>query len=139
MKEKIKSFFNALDKNNMHLVDEFYDSQMKFEDPLGKHEGVKAMKEYYEKLYKNVTEIRFDFGNIVQDGQSYFAPWTMHFSAKGLAGGKLISVEGGSLIKFSTQSGKAIYHRDYFDMGAFIYEHIPVVKSAIGFIKKKLK
>ena len=47
--------------------------------------------------------------------------------------GKMFEVIGGSEIHF--KDGLVIYHRDYFDMGEFIYERI----SVIGFIVKKIK
>jgi len=31
-----------------------------------------------------------------------------------------------------------IYHRDYFDMGAFVYENIPVLGSVVRYTKKRL-
>lgn len=138
MKEKIEKFFNELRSDTMHTVDEFYAENIHFEDPLGEIRGRSAMRAYYEKLYRNVIDIRFDFKNILADGSSYFAPWTMEFRSKALKKGSPISVEGGSLIRFNSQN-QAEFHRDYFDMGAFIYEHIPVLRASVAFVKNRLK
>jgi hypothetical protein len=41
-------------------------------------------------------------------------------------------------IRFGGNQGKVIYHRDYFDMGAFIYERVPVLDRVIAYVKGKL-
>ena len=57
---------------------------------------------------------------------------------KSLNAGKPIAVDGVSVIKVGGMQGKVIYHRDYFDMGAFIYEHIPLLGNVIKGIKAKM-
>lgn len=118
----------------MKLVDEFYHPQVEFIDPVGSLKGSDKMKAYYEGLYKNVKEIRFEFTNFVESGDQVVAIWKMHLKTDKLNGGESYAVDGNSVVRFD-QSGKAIYHRDYFDMGDFVYERIPVV----GFVIKKIK
>lgn len=130
----IYSIFNQLDKNKMHLVDEFYDTNVDFQDPVGKIKGSQAIRRYYENMYQNVTDIRFDFQKEIIQGDTHVVIWTMHLTAKNLNGGNPVAVDGNSHIVFNANN-KVIFHRDYFDMGEFIYEHIPVV----GFIVKKIK
>jgi hypothetical protein len=55
-----------------------------------------------------------------------------------LNGGKPFSVEGNSVIVFGGPEGKAIYHRDYFDMGEFVYERIPVLGALVRYIKEQM-
>jgi hypothetical protein len=42
------------------------------------------------------------------------------------------------VIPFAGKDGKVISDRDYFDMGEFIYERVPVLRSVIGYIKRKM-
>lgn len=136
--EKIEKIFNGLNKDTMHLVDEFYSAQARFEDPIGSHNGVDSIRNYYANLYQNVQSIRFDFSKHICQGNDCASTWVMHLQAEGLNGGKPIAVIGNSVFQFD-ETGKVIYHRDYFDMGEFIYEHIPVLKNIIGYIKSRLK
>lgn len=136
--DKIKSAFNNLRADNIEILNEFYDEKSIFIDPLGTHNGRESIKAYYKNLYKNVTYIKFNFNNIIANGNSYSLYWTMTLSAQGLNSGKPIIVEGNSHITFNN-SGLVIYHRDYFDMGEFIYEHLPVMGWTIDKIKKRLK
>lgn len=136
--QKIEKIFNGLNNNTMNLVNEFYHEKAIFEDPLGSHNGVAEIRKYYENLYKNVQEIRFDFSSYVCQNNECVAIWTMHLKTKGLNGGNPTALKGNSFIRFD-DNNMVIYHRDYFDMGEFIYEHIPILKNIISFVKNQLK
>ena len=133
--QSIQSIFNGLNKDTMHLVDEFYDPNVEFQDPVGKIRGAAGIRKYYENMYKNVSSIHFDFTKEVISGDTHVIFWTMHLTAKGLNGGEPIAVDGNSHIIFGGNENKVVFHRDYFDMGEFIYERIPV----LGYIIKKVK
>ena len=47
-----------------------------------------------------------------------------------------ISVNGVSLL--TLKDDRVVYHRDYYDMGEMVYEHVPVLKRVIHYIKKRL-
>jgi len=134
-----KEFFSKLTAQSMNLVDEFYDSKIIFRDPINELRGSAQVKEYYSHLYKNVDYIKFDFEKQLVSGNEEVLFWVMHLRAKGLNSGKEITVSGNSHIIYSTESGKCIYHRDYFDMGEFIYEQVPVLKNIISYVKNRLK
>jgi len=119
----------------MHLVDRFYAENTHFLDPVVDLKGRNAVREYYRSLYENVESIRFEFSGKVTQGQEQVAFWTMILRAKRLNGGKEIRVIGNSHFQFDPSTGLAVYHRDYFDMGEFIYERIPVVGGLIRYIK----
>lgn len=136
--EKVNWSFNTLNKDNLSMVvDEFYHEDLVFADPVENIKGREEMKKYYSNMYKNVKEIKFDFSEMVSEGDTVVGVWVMTLKTDSLNDGKPFSVEGTSHIKF--KDGKAIYHRDYFDMGAFIYERIPVVGWMVRKVKSKLK
>ncbi|MCF8059777.1 MAG: nuclear transport factor 2 family protein [Bacteriovoracaceae bacterium] len=137
-KERIKNAFNTLRADNLHILDGFYHPSLKFHDPLGEISGLDAMKAYYANMYKNVTDIRFEFGTLSEEGDDIFGIWNMILKAKSLNGGEEVKVLGVSHLKFDPETNLVIYHRDYFDMGSFIYEHIPILGSIIRRIKRKL-
>jgi hypothetical protein len=49
--------------------------------------------------------------------------------------GELLSLPGASVIKFEE---RIHYHRDYFDVGAMLYERLPVVGGLIRSIKARV-
>jgi hypothetical protein len=136
--EEIESLFNNFNSNTLYLADDFYDPDVIFQDPIVELKGRDALKAYYADMYKNVTSIRFDFSGGIEKEEEAVVFWTMEVRSKGFKGGEPVLLDGSSYIKFGGESGKAVYHRDYFDMGAFVYENIPVLGSIIRYTKKKL-
>lgn len=135
--ELIRKVFNQLNIDNMNILDIFYDPEIVFEDPLGKIEGREGMHAYYGNMYQNVRSIRFEFSQEVVQGHVHVMFWTMYLEAPGLNKGREIVVDGNSVIQFG-ESGKVTYHRDYFDMGAFVYEHVPVLRWLVKKVKNRL-
>lgn len=136
--EKIKYFYNKSSKEDMSLVTQFYHPEAEFIDPVGSMKGAENLKAYYTHLYQNVKSINFDFSKFYQDGNTVIAIWKMNLQTDNLNGGELVSVDGNSVIVFDAQ-GKAISHRDYFDLGAMVYEHIPVLGYVVRSVKGRLK
>lgn len=136
--EKIKYTFDNLRSDNIQILDDFYAKDTQFIDPIGTHEGLDSVKSYYKNLYKNVNAISFTYKDIVSSGNTHVLVWTMALSANGLNNGQPILLEGNSYIKFN-DNNLVIYHRDYFDMGEFIYEHIPLLGWTVKKIKNKLR
>lgn len=136
--EKIKTVFNQLRADNLQILDNFYAPDTEFVDPLGVHKGIDSVKAYYKGLYQNVKDIRFETRELISNGNNHVFVWKMVLVADGLNGGAPVSLEGNSVIKFNDQN-LVVYHRDYFDMGEFIYEHIPVLGWTLKKIKQKLR
>lgn len=137
-REKIVNAFNQFSPENLGVLEDFYDVQAVFEDPVTKATGLEAIRKYYLNVYKNVEEIHFDFQEIHSEGDIYFASWIMTLRVPPLNFGKSYQVQGLSKIQFNA-SGKVMYHRDYLDLGAMVYEKIPLFGSAITQIKNRLK
>lgn len=134
----VQDFFNGFNKDTMELVDAFYAPNAHFLDPVVDLKGRDAIRGYYANLYANVISIRFEFSGEVTQGDEKVAFWTMVLRHKKLQGGKEVRVIGNSHFKFDPETGQALYHRDTFDMGEFIYEGLPVVGSVIRYVKRKM-
>jgi len=135
--EKSKTFFDKLSLENIQLVDQFYDQKVRFQDPVHQLMGADQVKKYYQQLYTNVDSIRFEYDQGAESGAMVSLPWKMFLKTKSINGGEEFTVDGISLIVFNAE-GRVISHRDYFDMGEFVYEKVPVLKWVIRFIKGKL-
>ncbi len=135
MSNKVKTqyIFEKLTKNTLHLIPEFYDTNIEFHDPVGMIKGTDKITAYYKNMYQNVKSIKFEFSQFIESEDMVVGVWKMTLVTDKLKGGEPIVVDGNSVIKF--KNGKAIYHRDYFDMGVFVYENIP----GLGFVIKKIK
>lgn len=136
--ERILHIFKNLRHETMGLLTDFYHPEVEFQDPLGAINGLPALHDYYRQMYEGVQSIDFTFTDEVVQGDHHVVMWIMRVQAKKLNGGKPVEVTGNSSIIFDGATDQAIYHRDYFDMGAFIYEHVPVLGWAIDKIKRRL-
>lgn len=128
--------FAALDAGNLARLDELYSDDVLFRDPLHQIHGLPALRDYFSEMYANVRELRFDFHghDQVGNGEGYLR-WTMTYRHPRLRGGALISVEGCSHLLWRD---KVCQHRDYFDAGAMLYEHLPLMGGVIAWLKRRL-
>jgi hypothetical protein len=129
--------FNVLSSDNLHRLEEIYTSDIQFVDPAHEISGIDNLRDYFAKLYANVTSVNFDFHEVVSDGQSGYVQWDMHFVHPRLQGGQPITVPGASFLRFS-DAGKVSYHRDYFDLGSMLYQHLPLIGSVVRAINRRL-
>lgn len=136
--QQIEKVFNELRADNIEILNDFYDKKALFIDPIGEHKGLDAVKDYYRGIYQGVEDIRFEFSEIISNENHHVAVWKMILVTPNLNSGKPVILHGNSVIKFN-ESGLVSYHRDYFDMGEFIYQHIPILGSLIKYIKNRLK
>lgn len=129
--------FAQLDKHNLDRLPEIYAAEIHFTDPLHDLHGLDTMHGYFEQLYANVTHIDFDFQQCetVREGQGLLR-WTMTFCHPRLKKGKEIKVDGCSCIFF--RDGLVYRHIDYYDAGALLYEHIPLLGGIINWLKGRL-
>lgn len=128
--------FAQLDKDNLQRLGELYTDDVRFTDPLHEVQGLGQLCGYFAELYANVSELRFDFHGFDQitEGEGYLR-WVMSYRHPRLAGGRLIRVDGCSHLRWRD---KVYCHRDYFDAGALLYEHLPVLGRAIAWLKRRM-
>ena len=135
--DRVRAIFNAMGRDSLHLVDEIYSPTVLFVDPFHRIEGRPALREYYRKMYADVQSIRFDFSGETAAADDVVLYWTMTYSHPRLRGGAPISLEGCSRLAFGPD-GKVVLHRDYFDAGALLYEHVPLLGRAVRFIRERV-
>ena len=128
--------FAALDASNLARLGQLYSDDVLFRDPLHEVRGLPALQRYFAEMYANVGRLDFDFHSFDQvcDGEGYLR-WTMHFRHPRLRGGAPISVDGCSHLLWWD---KVYQHRDYFDAGAMLYEHLPLMGGVIAWLKRRL-
>ena len=114
----------------------FYHSEVVFADPVHEMSGLDCVSEYFASLSSGLLSCRFDMGEPVIDASRAFVNWQMVFAHRRLKGGQELSLPGVTELTFA--DGKIVYHRDYYDMGEMIYEHIPVLGSVVRRLKRRL-
>ncbi|MGI2257877.1 nuclear transport factor 2 family protein [Shewanella sp. GXUN23E] len=128
--------YGNLNRDNLHLLDSIYHPAVVFTDPLHRVEGRDALKRYFASMYENLLSISFDIQRVIGDGSEFAIEWTMNYAHRKLKGGELLRLDGVSLL--SCDDSLIIRHRDYFDAGAMLYEHVPLLGSTIRLLKKRV-
>ncbi|CAM2974485.1 nuclear transport factor 2 family protein [Vibrio mytili] len=134
--QSVGDIYQKLNRSNLHLLNDVYHPDVVFEDAAHRLEGLPELSDYFQSLYANVISCDFDIHDHQQVGDVGFLTWTMFLQHPKLQKGSPIAVNGVSHLKFS--QGQVIYHRDYFDLGEMLYEHLPVLGSIVKTIKKRL-
>lgn len=132
--ENFKSVYKELDANNVDILKDIYRENIVFVDPFHEIKGISNLANYFINLYKNIDSCQFDFDEPYLKPDSAMIPWSMSFLHASISK-EPITVNGCTHIYFDE---KIYFHRDYFDAGQMIYERLPVIRSAIKLIKKRM-
>lgn len=135
--ERLVSAYQALGDGNSSLVEVLYTEDIYFEDPTQGTQGKAALMSHINSTFLNFSNFSFKSHRILTSDTDVFISWTQIFNHKKLAGGKTIHVEGSTYLK--TRNGKIYYQRDYFDLGAVVYENLPIIGPIIKRLRSRIK
>ena len=133
--DALKRAYCSLATGNTSELGPLYSEDVYFEDPSHGIQGKAALLERFHHLYSKVDSCNFKFHQTLDTGGEIFLAWTMILRQRGQSG-EVIRVEGASFLK--VRNNRIYYHRDYFDLGAFVYENVPMLGSIIKRIKQRL-
>lgn len=132
--DTLKQTFAAADALTADDLAKIYSQDIVFVDPLGRIEGRENLVRYFNGVYRNVTSCRFDYLDECRlDGKTSIK-WDMVFQHPKLGSGKEINVRGVSLLEFAD---KVSYHEDVYDVGALMYEHVPLLGAPVRWLKRR--
>lgn len=129
-----KQLYQNLDDTSISRLDQVYAPGVTFKDPVHDIEGLVALQDYLSAQSEGLTECRFEYLDELIGDNSAYIKWIMRFRHAKL-GNRLISVRGVSHIHFSD---KIDFHEDLYDMGALLYEQIPLVGTVTRWLKARL-
>lgn len=130
-----KQLFNNLCAGNMAELSSVYSANARFTDPFSSVCGIEDLTEYLTGAYANVISCDFDFGEPVVNGENVCIPWVMHLKHKRIRKGKVVDVDG--ISQLVIRGGRVVSHRDYFDVGQLLYEHLPLMGGVIRWIRNQ--
>lgn len=134
---KIDQFVDNINSLSIENVDEVlsntYTKEVEFIDPLKGIKGIDELINYFSDLYKSVDHCYFDITNYINNNDCHSLEWIMTLKHRKLSKNDTISLNGCSFVKFDDD--KVCYHRDYYDLGALIYERLPVLGFAVKSIR----
>ncbi|MAZ65627.1 MAG: transcriptional regulator [Kangiellaceae bacterium] len=135
MIDKFLTFYQQFNRDELAHLNQVYDTDIEFIDPLHQVNGLPQLTTYFEQVMSNVSQCDFDILETLVEKQAGCVSWNMRFKHHRLNQGNVITVNGMSHIRWVR---KIIYHRDYFDLGQMVYQHIPLLKHGINAVNNRL-
>ena len=135
---RFQQLYQQLDRDNCkpQLLAQLYDEHIEFRDPFHRIYGLQDLNRYFSSMYENVEHIEFDFGMAWRQQEHAFIRWQMNYCHPKINSGKPVLVDGGSELIWKDE--KIIFHRDFFDGGQMLYEHLPLMGWAIRKLKERM-
>lgn len=130
-----RALFNSLTHRMEHDLSQVYDQTIVFRDPFIEVRGLPSLEQYFRESYSNVISCTFDFGSALQQADQATQPWLMRLRHRRLRGGEEVLVEGISHLQFVEE--RIAYHRDYFDAGQLLYENVPLLGTAVRWLRRR--
>jgi len=136
LQERFTDFYGSLGPASLARIGQLYADAVTFRDPVTAHEGIDALKTYFQRLLANSGSCQFviheqDFGPA-----SAWARWTMTFTHPRLNRGRVVAVEGVSLL--GIHHDRIVLQQDFYDLGAMLYEQLPVLGPVTRFLRRRL-
>ena len=116
-------------------LERLYRDDIIFCDPLHRIEGLPGLKRYFAAMSEGLKECRFEFDNASIAGDSACLPWHMHYAHRSLNGGRPLVLRGCSLLRYGE---KVYYHEDFYDLGAMVYERVPLLGALVRGVKSRM-
>ena len=112
-----------------------YSEDIVFTDPLHRVNGIQALCDSLNRQYASITHCHFVAQGHWRCNDTHFLQWQMALAHPSLNRGRTFQIEGMSQLQ---GQARICLHRDYFDVGAMVYEHVPVLGLVIGALKQRL-
>lgn len=123
--QQFEAFYRNFAQTDLKDFEKIYDWKLTFVDTIHAVGGIEAVTDSLMSSRVNIIHCTFEFDRrALQDGHGFFQ-WRMHFAYPRVEAERTQSVRGCSLIK--VEYGKIVYHKDFYDLGAMLYERVPVL------------
>lgn len=134
---KIRAFYRDLTAKRLTELGDIYHQDIHFIDPVSSHHGLNALQRYFSHSLGNLSYCQFEIADVHAFRGCATMFWTMHYAHPSLERNAPLTLSGCSHLLFA--DNKVIYHRDYYDMGEMLYQHIPLLRSFIGYLKSRIQ
>lgn len=136
--QRLEDLYRDFLAADVHKIREVYADKVVFRDPVHELQGLPALEGYFAGMAQNLRECRFAFDQVLVQGERAALWWIMHYRHPKLGGGRPLTLRGASLLTLDLNADRVLAHEDVYDLGAMVYEHIPVLGSVVNMVKSRL-
>ena len=134
--QDFKAFYREASPASLERLDRLYTQDIEFRDPLNAIHGILALKSHLKGVYAGSTDIRFEYLDEHYDEHWASITWVATYRHGALDGGRTLTLRGTTQIRFTD---RIFYHEDFFDVGAMVYQHLPVLGTVVGYINGRIR
>jgi hypothetical protein len=109
---------------------EVYAPDAYLNDNLVALRGAEAIGGYFALTARRISALRLTMLDVAHSGPDYFVRWRMVVEAPAIRGGQPLVSYGVTHFRFASD-GRILLHKDFWDAGTGLYEHLPVVGTAL--------
>ena len=131
----LMGFFETFSRESLARLDEYYTPDIEFVDPVHRINGILSMKRYMKNMAINLQHYRIRYLEVLAGDNNAYLTWEMDFAHRRIKGGEVITIRGMTHLKYTS---KIYYHEDAYDLGALLYEHLPVLGGITRSVKARL-
>ena len=139
---RFKEYYEQFSQRPMAELADLYARDVHFIDAIHDIDGFDGLKRHFESMCSGLIECRFEFMAETVTADDAWFQWRMHYRHPRLKKGAPLIIVGASHIiwynEAGSEPGKVKYHEDFYDMGAMLYEHIPLLGRLILALKNRL-
>ena len=136
--DSVEALFSTYTEENLSKnLTSVYAEKVYFRDAFKFLESAEAIEEYMLAGLKPLHAVEFIFNKVLRDGGDFYIDWTMRLDFQKTPPCTWEESIGMTRMRFNSE-GQIIFHQDYWDPTDIVYRRIPIVKSLIAFVKKKL-
>lgn len=133
--EQLKDIFREFTPRSLARLPDIYRDDVVFVDPVHRVEGLVALHRYFASVADNLISCEFVYDAQTLAADSACISWNMYFRHQALKRGAPLALRGLSRIRFDD---RIYHHEDFYDLGAMVYEHVPLMGGITRFLKRRL-
>jgi len=129
------AFYEGLTPGSLERLNDLCAPEVRFCDPFNDVTGIAAYRAILAEMFEQVREPSFEISDWALSGRVAYLRWAFVFTPR--KGGAPWRIDGMSEVHFD-QRGLVAVHLDHWDSGLQFYARLPLLRSLIGFVRKRL-
>lgn len=135
--QRVKDYFAVMTEDSVRRQTRLvYAPEAYLNDTLKSLSGATAIEDYFLATVRKAESVTVRFEDAAESGGNYYFRWVMDTRLKKLRAGQTIRTIGVTMMRFDAQ-GRVVLHQDFWDSTAGVFEHVPVMGTAIRGLKAK--
>jgi len=124
--------FGRQDHRRLHDI---YSDNIAFKDPIHSISGIESLVEYFTISSRGLISCEFTFTDQLPSSEQMWLKWDMQYRHQRINRGQPQTLSGATHICFQE---KVYFHQDFYDLGAMVYEHVPILGAGVRWVKQRL-